>query len=121
MSRLIVQTVSVKDKDGHPVEGLTVNDFTVTEDGQPQTVSFAEFQRLPAPVAAVQDAPAATTPPAAAPPSRQAVASTTTVQIATSAPGQIRYSSRRLLVLYFDLTSMGQNDQCAPTPARASS
>src|ERR1700721_3911103 len=35
-TRLIVQTVSVKDKDGRPIEGLTAKDFTVTEDGQPQ-------------------------------------------------------------------------------------
>src|SRR4051794_3439770 len=46
-ARLIVQTVSVKDKDGRAVEGLTPADFVVTEDGEPQTVSFAEFQRLP--------------------------------------------------------------------------
>src|SRR5215207_6862740 len=31
-TRLIVQTVSVKDKDGRPIEGLTARDFTVTED-----------------------------------------------------------------------------------------
>ena len=46
-TRLIVQTVSVKDKDGKPIEGLTARDFTVTEDGEPQTISFVEFQRLP--------------------------------------------------------------------------
>src|SRR5580693_5912026 len=46
-TRLIVQTVSVKDKDGRPIEGLTSKDFTVTEDGEPQMVSFVEFQRLP--------------------------------------------------------------------------
>ena len=46
-ARLIVQTVSVKDKDGRVIEGLTANDFVVTEDGEPQTVSFVEFQRLP--------------------------------------------------------------------------
>src|SRR5690242_14011099 len=45
-TKLIVQTVSVKDKDGKPVEGLTARDFVVTEDGEPQTVSFVEYQRL---------------------------------------------------------------------------
>ena len=45
-TRLIVETVSVKDKDGKPIEGLTAKDFTVTEDGEPQTISFVEFQRL---------------------------------------------------------------------------
>ena len=37
-TRLIVQIVSVKDKDGLPIEGLTAKDFTITEDGQPQTI-----------------------------------------------------------------------------------
>src|SRR5438552_1429044 len=53
-TRLVVQTVNVKDKDGHPVERLTVIDFTVTEDGEPQTVSFAEFERLPEPMTAAE-------------------------------------------------------------------
>lgn len=111
VTRLVVQTVSVKDKDGHVVEGLTPNDFAVTEDGVPQTVTFAEFERLPAPVAtpAAPDVPVPGPEPLAAPP-KAAVASTTSTQIATSAPGQIRYGSRRLLVLYFDMTSMGQTD-----------
>ncbi|HEY6359394.1 MAG TPA: VWA domain-containing protein, partial [Vicinamibacterales bacterium] len=112
VTRLVVQTVSVKDKDGHVVEGLKPADFTVTEDGVPQTVSFAEFERLPEPAAtpaAAPDMPASAPLPPAAPP-KAAVASTTTSQITTSAPGQIRYASRRLLVLYFDMTSMGQND-----------
>src|SRR5215216_6993422 len=45
-TRLVVQTVSVKDKDGKPVEGLTAKDFIVTEDGQPQDIAFVEFQRI---------------------------------------------------------------------------
>ncbi len=46
-TRLIVQTGTVKDKDGKPIEGLTAKDFIVTEDGEPQTIAFVEFQRLP--------------------------------------------------------------------------
>ena len=41
-TRLIVQTVSVKDKDGRAVEGLKAEDFIVTEDNEPQTVSFVD-------------------------------------------------------------------------------
>ncbi len=45
-TKLVVQTVTVKDKDGKPIEGLTAKDFTVTEDGELQTISFVEYQRL---------------------------------------------------------------------------
>ncbi|HET9831307.1 MAG TPA: hypothetical protein VFP91_06350, partial [Vicinamibacterales bacterium] len=43
-TRLSVQTVTVKDKDGKPIEGLTAKDFVVTEDGESQAVAFVEFQ-----------------------------------------------------------------------------
>src|SRR5262249_25886227 len=58
--RLIVQTVTVKDKDGRAVEGLTAKDFVVVEDGEPQTISFVEFQR-------VADRRTETPPPSSAP------------------------------------------------------
>src|SRR3954453_17993011 len=118
-ARLVVQTVSVKDKDGRPVEGLTVKDFAITEDGEPQTVSFAEFQRLPVAPDNVNvvDRAGADSPPVAQAPmapraaaTPTALASTTDTKIATSAPGDIRYRNRRLLVLYFDLTSMPSQD-----------
>ena len=37
----MVETVIVKDKNGKPIEGLTAKDFTVTEDGVPQTIASA--------------------------------------------------------------------------------
>lgn len=46
-TQLVVETVVVKDANGKSVEGLTANDFTVTEDGAAQEISFFEFQRLP--------------------------------------------------------------------------
>src|SRR5579872_6400905 len=45
-TQLVVETVIVKDKNGKIVEGLTAKDFTITEDGKPQVISFCEFQKL---------------------------------------------------------------------------
>ena len=36
-TRLVVETVGVKDKNGNPIEGLTAKDFAITEDGVPPT------------------------------------------------------------------------------------
>jgi len=108
-TRLIVQTVSVKGKDGRPIEGLTAKDFVIVEDGVAQEISFVEFQRLAdrrtsSPASTVAEpAPRASTA-AAAP-------SATQGQIVAPPPGDTRYRDRRLLVLYFDLTAMPPADQ----------
>jgi VWFA-related protein len=117
-TRLIVQTVSVKDKEGRPIEGLTAKDFAVTEDGEAQTVAFVEFQKLTttpgtaSQVTVGDDAAAAPVAPVSPPPAAAAstVAPVTDSRIASSAPGDIRYRNRRLLVLYFDMTSMPPPD-----------
>ena len=44
--QLVVEMVSVTDKNGKTVEGLTAKDFTVTEDGKPQEIRFCEYQKL---------------------------------------------------------------------------
>src|SRR5438128_2070518 len=106
-TRLIVQTVTVKDKEGRPVEGLTSKDFIVSEDGAPQTVSFAEFQRLPDRSVEPTAAPA----PSVAAPRSATVAPATQGQISTPPSGDTRYRDRRLLVLFFDLTAMPPPDQ----------
>lgn len=50
-SRAVVLDVLVTGKDGKPVQGLHQNDFTVTEQGKPQTISFFEEHHLDQPVA----------------------------------------------------------------------
>jgi|CXWL01.1.fsa_nt_gi Ca-activated chloride channel family protein len=54
---------SVLDDDGHPVDGLTEADFSVLEDGTPQTVSrFDKVENLPVHVAALLDISASMEP-----------------------------------------------------------
>jgi VWFA-related protein len=99
-SQLVVETVVVNDKNGNPVEGLTQKDFTVTEDGVPQTIQFFEAQKLPE------------TPdeaPAPGPPKLRE--KLPRMQITPEQPGSLRYSDHRLLALYFDMTAMPPMDQ----------
>jgi VWFA-related protein len=97
-TRLVVQTVSVKDGRGEPIRGLTAADFVVTEDGAPRPIAFVEYQAL-------EDAPA---PVVAAP---AGGVESLTPGIPALVPGDTRYRSRRLLVLYFDLFNMGTFDR----------
>ena len=113
-TRLIVQTVTVKDKDGKVIEGLTAKDFSVTEDGQPQDIAFVEFQRMQGPAPARAPAAAAARAQAAPDPRRRRrnqVERATVTQIAAPPPGDIRYQDRRLLVFYFDGSAMSPPDQ----------
>ncbi len=101
-TQLVIETVGVTDRSGKPVEGLTAKDFTITEDGIPQEISFFEFQKLPV------AADAAPLPEPARPVPRDKLP---TMQITPEVPGTLRYSDHRLLALYFDLTAMPQPDQ----------
>jgi VWFA-related protein len=111
-TRLIVETVTVKDKEGRAVEGLTAKDFAITEDGEPQQIAFVEFQRLSASAPSTQNAtadkPAAPIAPIApvAPVAPVAPIPPST-QISIASTGDIRYRDKRLIVLYFDTTAMG--------------
>ena len=113
LSQLVEEMVSVKDKEGKVIEGLTAKDFVVTEDGKPQTISFCYFQKLdevadPDPVpAAAAEAVKPTAPELKSGP----IQSVTKNQITTEKPGDVRYKNRRLLVLYFDMSAMPIPDQ----------
>ena len=102
-SNLVVVNVGVTDRAGRPLEDLKAEDFEIIEEGKKQQISVFEFQRLeaePEPLATPETQPAE----AAAKAKRER-------EITPSAPGQVRYHDRRLLVLYFDLSSMPPADQ----------
>ncbi|HWB85526.1 MAG TPA: VWA domain-containing protein [Bryobacteraceae bacterium] len=97
-SNLVIVDVTVKDKAGKPIEGLKQNDFTVLEDGKPQNVSVFEFQRLSLDVKPPEP------PPSLA--DVNALPEKPRTVIETESPGQVQYHDKRLLVLYFDFSSM---------------
>ncbi len=99
---LVIVNVSVRDRSGRIIENLKAQDFEVFEDDKPQKISVFEFQELEpeGPAAAPSAAPA----PAPVP-------SLQRTQITPSSPGQVRYKDRRLLVLFFDFSSMPPEDQ----------
>ena len=86
------------------------SDFVITEDGKSQKISVFEFQKLetePAAATALEPAPAIAvdTPKAAIP------AAIAAPPIAPEKPGEIKYRNRRLMVMFFDMTSMPIQDQ----------
>lgn len=99
-SQLVIQAVTVTGRNGKPIEDLRAEDFAITENGVPQTISFCEFQKLeetPLPAMTRTNGPAAET----------AVAN----QITPEKPGHLRYRNLRLLILYFDRATMPAVDQ----------
>lgn len=98
-TRLVVEAVTVTGRDGKPIAGLTAKDFVITEDKTPQIVAFCDYQHL-------DDSPAAPPPRVAA-----QAGSPTSLAITPESPGGPRYSGRRLVALYFDMTAMPVADQ----------
>lgn len=91
-ANLVIVNVIVRDRQGRPIEGLTKENFTLVENGKPQTVSVFEFQKL-------------SLQPAAAPVAEQPQPA------AAEDDGSKRFKDRRLLVLFFDFAGMSVPDQ----------
>lgn len=103
-SQLVVESVVAKDKEGKFIPGLTAKDFTLTEDGAPQTIRFCEHQELPTNAAPLGAAAAGTE-------EIKLYKRLARTQIAPQATGADRYKNRRLLALYFDMSAMRPADQ----------
>jgi len=108
-TNLVRVDVVVRDKDGNVVRGLKAEDFVVTEDGKPQSVSSFDFEEIST-VARPEDAPA---PAVLSLEQLQSAAqrSAMTVTTATPSPAAANVApedlpGRRLIVLLFDTSSM---------------
>ncbi|HVX65996.1 MAG TPA: VWA domain-containing protein, partial [Bryobacteraceae bacterium] len=100
-SNLVIVDVSVRDSSGKEISDLKKPDFTILEDGKPQTLAVFEFQKLG--TEALPAVEPAAVPAAPSPERKNAFVS--------SPAGQIRYQDRRLMVLFFDLSSMAIAEQ----------
>jgi VWFA-related protein len=100
-THLVVVDVFVRGKNGKAIEGLKKEDFTVLENGKPQKLEIFEFQRI------AEEAPAAAAPAAPAPTAAPARPNVINVQSA----GKVQYKDKRLLVLFFDFSSMQPQEQ----------
>ncbi len=103
-SNLVVEAVTVKDKQGNFIHGLKADDFVVTEDGAPQTIRYCEHEDL---------AETAKPLPAQTPAKEDITVYNRLVrtQIAPESMDDERYKNRRLLALYFDMTAMMPSEQ----------
>src|SRR6202142_4354868 len=97
-SDLVRIDVEVTDRSGKPVKGLKADQFTITDDGQGQQVSIFSYEDIEA----VETAGEIDTKP---------------IVIAVDSPSDAAAASageqardRRMLVLFFDLTSLGPDD-----------
>jgi VWFA-related protein len=105
-TRLVVQTVTVTGNNGKPIEGLTADDFILTEDNVAQTISVFEFEKLDETVLprSAQPTPGEIAAKGPAPPLEED-------RIAPVPPGDSRYQDRRLLALYFDMPALGDAER----------
>jgi VWFA-related protein len=111
--QLVIETVIVKDKQGNPVLGLKKDDFAVLEDGKPQDIRIFDHEDLSetASVDKDLDTEIKLEKKGEEPKPEPEVKPLTANQIAPEKPGDLKYKDRRLLVLFFDLTSMPIPDQ----------
>ena len=101
-ANLVILDVTAKDKGGLTVEGLKPDDFMVLEDGKPQKISVFEYQKIsstPEPPKEVKLEDQFELPPAAK------------TDITSATPGEIQYHDKRLMVFFFDFSSMQIPDQ----------
>jgi VWFA-related protein len=99
-SDLVRIDVEVTDKSGKPIKGLTANQFTITDEGKPQAITSFSF----ADIEAIETATSDDTKPIVVPVDNDGPNSPSADAISDA------LRDRRLIVLFFDLTSMQTDD-----------
>lgn len=95
---IVLVNLVVRDKSGNVVRGLKPGDFTVLEDGKPQSIASFDFEEVDtAALPTASPSQAVLTMPKAAP---------STAPPKPSPQESIDLHGRRLMVLFFDLSSM---------------
>ncbi len=106
-TKLVIVDLTVKDKSGRPITNLKKDDIEIFEDGVRQDIGVFELQKLSgeplAPLSFASREPKTIEEKAAAP--------KPSATVAPAANSAIRYQDRRLLCLFFDLTSMQPPEQ----------
>ncbi len=102
-SNLVIVNVEVRDKNGKPIDNLKREDFQVLEDGKAQQLAVFEYESLKDEPAAPLQLNIADVKPA----ERQKVAT----PVGATAVNKVRYQDRRLLAMFFDLSSMQVPEQ----------
>src|SRR5690349_17817185 len=109
-TKLVIVNVAVRDKSGNPITTLQKDDFELLEDGIRQNIAVFELERLSndllAPLSP-QSAPR--TLEERVSPAQPQAATAPAAGVAT-APAGSRHPDRRLLTLFFDMSSMPQFD-----------
>ena len=101
-ARLVVADVTVKDKNGAAIAGLKQSDFAIYEDNVKQNLAVFEAQVLTS---------EAEPPPELKLDDQLKLPETPNTTITFEAPGKVQYHDKRLMVFFFDFSSMRVADQ----------
>jgi VWFA-related protein len=105
-TNLVIVNVSVTDKSGKAIENLKKEQFTLLEDGKPQQIAVFDLQHLNGETLPALEAPA--------PPTLKTRPAVETKPAPTEAPKPVtpdQLKDRRLIAMFFDLSSMQPAEQ----------
>jgi VWFA-related protein len=100
-SELVLVNVVARDKQGKPINDLKQSDFTLLEDGKPQRIASFDFENLDTKPLSASAGPAQQTTNGPVTPAKP---------ILTAKDADQALSNKRVIVLFFDLSSMAPDE-----------